>query len=95
MSKPPRPQEVTEEALGPVVAFVERDAPKLGGLVRDDYFVLRVDSHEVDSSGMEERELVRHSGHRWWSGAASGLAECSMSRIAALSASSRNPRRHN
>ena len=59
--------EISDEALGPVVAYVEREAPKFGGLVRDDYFVLRVDSHEVDSSGMEERERRRHSGHRWWS----------------------------
>jgi len=32
----------------------------------EDYFVLRVDSHEVDTSGFNEVETAAVLGHRWW-----------------------------
>jgi 8-oxo-dGTP pyrophosphatase MutT (NUDIX family) len=34
---------------------------------RQEYFLLRVDSWEVDSSGFDEIELGSIDGHRWWS----------------------------
>jgi 8-oxo-dGTP pyrophosphatase MutT (NUDIX family) len=33
----------------------------------EDYFVLRVDSHEVDTSGFDDIENAAVIGHRWWS----------------------------
>ena len=33
----------------------------------EDYFVLRVDSHDVDTSGFDEVETAAVVGHRWWS----------------------------
>lgn len=36
------------------------------GIFRDDYFFVRVDAHEVDTSAMEEFEAGNHLGHRWW-----------------------------
>jgi 8-oxo-dGTP pyrophosphatase MutT (NUDIX family) len=36
------------------------------GIFRDDFFVHRVDAHEIDTSGMEEQERGTHGGHRWW-----------------------------
>jgi 8-oxo-dGTP pyrophosphatase MutT (NUDIX family) len=33
----------------------------------DDFFLYRVDRHEVDTSGMTALELGAHGGHRWWS----------------------------
>jgi 8-oxo-dGTP pyrophosphatase MutT (NUDIX family) len=36
------------------------------GLFRDDFFLCRVDSHEVDSSGLNEFERQHYRGHRWW-----------------------------
>jgi hypothetical protein len=36
------------------------------GVFRDDYFHLRVDAHEVDTSAMEDFEASNHQGHRWW-----------------------------
>ena len=32
----------------------------------EDYFVLRVDSHDVDTSGFNEVENAAVVGHRWW-----------------------------
>jgi 8-oxo-dGTP pyrophosphatase MutT (NUDIX family) len=32
----------------------------------EDYFVLRVDSHDVDTSGFDEVETAAVIGHRWW-----------------------------
>ncbi|MCW2706649.1 MAG: hypothetical protein QOD70_70 [Frankiales bacterium] len=32
----------------------------------EDYFVLRVDSHEVDTSGFDDVETAAVIGHRWW-----------------------------
>ena len=36
------------------------------GLFRDDFFLHRVDRHEVDTSGMTAFERRTHRGHRWW-----------------------------
>jgi len=36
------------------------------GLFRDDFFVYRVDSHHVDTSGFNALERRHHAGHRWW-----------------------------
>ena len=36
------------------------------GIFRDDYFLVRVDAHDVDTSAMEEFEAGNHLGHRWW-----------------------------
>jgi 8-oxo-dGTP pyrophosphatase MutT (NUDIX family) len=36
------------------------------GLFRDDFFLVRVDEHEVDTSAMEEFEAGNHLGERWW-----------------------------
>jgi 8-oxo-dGTP pyrophosphatase MutT (NUDIX family) len=36
------------------------------GNFRDDFFLVRVGSHEVDTSAMEEFEAGNHLGHRWW-----------------------------
>ncbi|MDX6215065.1 MAG: hypothetical protein QOG99_649 [Frankiales bacterium] len=32
----------------------------------EDYFVLRIDSHDVDTSGFDEVETAAVIGHRWW-----------------------------
>nr|MDT0663232.1 NUDIX domain-containing protein [Micromonospora sp. DSM 115978] len=37
------------------------------GTFRDDFFVHRVTSHEVDTARMERLERAFHAGHRWWS----------------------------
>ncbi|MBL7261269.1 NUDIX hydrolase [Paractinoplanes lichenicola] len=39
------------------------------GLFRDDFFVHRVDRHEVDTSGHTELERKHYAGFRWWSAA--------------------------
>jgi 8-oxo-dGTP pyrophosphatase MutT (NUDIX family) len=36
------------------------------GIFRDDFFLVRVDEHEVDTSAMEEFEAGNHLGERWW-----------------------------
>jgi 8-oxo-dGTP pyrophosphatase MutT (NUDIX family) len=36
------------------------------GIFRDDYFLVRVDGHEVDTSAMLEYEAGNHLGERWW-----------------------------
>lgn len=36
------------------------------GLFRDDFFLYRVDSHEVDPSGLNEFERQHYRGHHWW-----------------------------
>lgn len=37
------------------------------GVFRDDFFYLRVDRHDVDTSRMEDLEMSVHAGERWWS----------------------------
>jgi 8-oxo-dGTP pyrophosphatase MutT (NUDIX family) len=59
---------VGPDALGEPVAYTAGHAD-LGwakGLFRDDFFLHRVDTHDVDVSGMEEFERGSHAGHRWW-----------------------------
>jgi len=36
------------------------------GIFRDDYFLYRVASHDVDISGLEPYERSELAGHRWW-----------------------------
>jgi len=36
------------------------------GVFRDDFFCLRVDRFEPDTTGMYENEAAFHAGHRWW-----------------------------
>jgi len=36
------------------------------GLFRDDFFLHRVTSHEVDPSGLTEFERRHYRGHHWW-----------------------------
>jgi len=61
--------DVAAAALGAPVAYcggyVKFDWAE--GVFRDDFFVHRVASHEIDTSGMEELERGTHAGHRWWS----------------------------
>jgi 8-oxo-dGTP pyrophosphatase MutT (NUDIX family) len=41
-----------------------------GGAYRqsEDFFVLRVDAHDVDTSGFNDLEVSAVLGHRWWTG---------------------------
>lgn len=59
---------LTPDELGPVVAETGGYA-ELGwaaGVFRDDFFLCRVDAHEVDTSSLEELESRQLRGHRWW-----------------------------
>ncbi|MFC7546474.1 GNAT family N-acetyltransferase [Plantactinospora sp. GCM10030261] len=38
----------------------------LSGLFRDDFFLHRVTSHEVDPAGLTELERSHYAGYRWW-----------------------------
>lgn len=38
----------------------------VSGLVRDDFFLLRIDAHQVDTSGQTALEQRDHDGFRWW-----------------------------
>jgi 8-oxo-dGTP pyrophosphatase MutT (NUDIX family) len=40
--------------------------PWAAGLFRDDYFLHRVDRHEVDTRGQTSFERSHYGGHRWW-----------------------------
>ena len=59
---------VTAEALGPRVHERTAQFRFAGGAYRqtEDYFVLRVDEHDVDTSGFSELEVSAVLGHRWW-----------------------------
>ncbi|WP_329109865.1 NUDIX domain-containing protein [Micromonospora sp. NBC_01699] len=59
---------VHPDQLGDPVAYTSgyADLGWAAGNFRDDFFRLRVDSHEVDVSGMAGYELTVHVGHRWW-----------------------------
>ena len=59
---------VTESELGRPVAWSAGRVPAWPetGVFRDDYFHVRVDRHEVDTTAMEEFEADNHRGHRWW-----------------------------
>jgi 8-oxo-dGTP pyrophosphatase MutT (NUDIX family) len=66
------------EETGLVVAAADLGSPvaltsgyaNLGwakGRFRDDFFVYRVDHHDVDTSGFEQLERRQITGHHWWS----------------------------
>jgi 8-oxo-dGTP pyrophosphatase MutT (NUDIX family) len=59
---------VEPEKLGQVIAetsgYAEFSWAK--GVFRDDFFFLRVDEHDVDTSGFEELERAQITAHRWW-----------------------------
>ena len=38
----------------------------VSGRIRDDLFLLRVLSHEVDPAGLTDFERRHYAGHRWW-----------------------------
>jgi 8-oxo-dGTP pyrophosphatase MutT (NUDIX family) len=59
---------VTEEDLTGPVAYVHGHVVLTwaSGIFRDDFFLVRVDRHEVDTSAMEEFEAGNHLGERWW-----------------------------
>ncbi|NUR29877.1 MAG: hypothetical protein HOV83_29180 [Catenulispora sp.] len=42
------------------------DAPGLTGEFRDDFFFLRIDTHEVDITGFEALEASTYLAHHWW-----------------------------
>ena len=59
---------VSPEELGEPVAYASGMA-SLGyvdGLLRDDFYVLRVDAHEVDTAGHDDFERDHIVEHRWW-----------------------------
>jgi 8-oxo-dGTP pyrophosphatase MutT (NUDIX family) len=55
--------------MGEVVHERVTEFPFLGSLWRsiEDYFLVRVDTHEVDTSRFSEIEVASVLGHRWWS----------------------------
>jgi 8-oxo-dGTP pyrophosphatase MutT (NUDIX family) len=57
------------EQLGDVVHERVTEFSFLGGLWRsiEDYFLVRVDSHAVDTSMFSDVEVAAVLGHRWWS----------------------------
>jgi ADP-ribose pyrophosphatase YjhB (NUDIX family) len=59
---------VRDVALGPWVwtrdAVVLLDRPRR---LLEHYFVVKVDSHQVDTSGMDQGEIEVIPDHRWWS----------------------------
>jgi 8-oxo-dGTP pyrophosphatase MutT (NUDIX family) len=59
---------VDPDALGDPVADTGgyADLGWIAGTFRDDYFLHRVEAHEVDTSRMEELERSTHAGFRWW-----------------------------
>jgi 8-oxo-dGTP pyrophosphatase MutT (NUDIX family) len=59
---------VPVDDLGPLVATTSghADLGWVSGLLRDDFFLHRVDSHRVDISGFEAHELSSFVEHRWW-----------------------------
>ena len=58
---------VTPADLHPVAYTSGRaDLGWASGLFRDDFFLCRVTSHEVDTAGLTEFERRHYGGHRWW-----------------------------
>ncbi len=59
---------VRPEDLGPPVHARVATFRFAGGAYRqsEDFFVLRVDAHDVDTSGFSELETSAVLGHRWW-----------------------------
>jgi 8-oxo-dGTP pyrophosphatase MutT (NUDIX family) len=56
------------------------------GLFRDDFFLYRVASHQVDSAGLNEFERRHYRGHHWWTPAELGATTETIypNRLAAL-----------
>ncbi len=55
------------EDLEPVaISSGHAEAHWVNGLVRDDYYLLRVDQPAVDTSGQTAAERNSHDGFRWW-----------------------------
>jgi 8-oxo-dGTP pyrophosphatase MutT (NUDIX family) len=54
--------------LGPRVAQTSgyADLGWASGVFRDDFFLCRIISHEVDYAGFEAVERQQIAGHRWW-----------------------------
>ena len=61
--------DVSADDLGDPVAYTTgyADLGWAAGVFRDDFFYLRVDRHDVDTSRMEDLEMSVHAGERWWS----------------------------
>lgn len=58
---------ITPAGLYPVAYTTGRaDLGWASGLFRDDFFVHRVISHQVDPAGLNEFERRYYRGHRWW-----------------------------
>jgi 8-oxo-dGTP pyrophosphatase MutT (NUDIX family) len=59
---------VAPTALGAPVHARVAEFRFAGGAYRqsEDYFVLRVDAHDVDTSGFSALEVSAVLGHRWW-----------------------------
>jgi 8-oxo-dGTP pyrophosphatase MutT (NUDIX family) len=59
---------VDPDALGPPVHARVATFRFAGGSYRqtEDFFALRVDAHDVDTSGFNELESSAVLGHRWW-----------------------------
>jgi 8-oxo-dGTP pyrophosphatase MutT (NUDIX family) len=59
---------VPPEELGQVIAETSgyADLGWAKGVFRDDFFFLRVDKHDVDTSGFEAVERAQITAHRWW-----------------------------
>jgi 8-oxo-dGTP pyrophosphatase MutT (NUDIX family) len=57
------------EQMGEVVHERVEVFPFLGNVWRsiEDYFLVRVDAHEVDTSRFSDVEIAAVLGHRWWS----------------------------
>ncbi|WP_412539208.1 NUDIX domain-containing protein [Longispora sp. K20-0274] len=51
------------------VATGRADLGWANGLFRDDFYLHRVDRHEVDTSGLTEFEWTHQTGFRWWTAA--------------------------
>lgn len=68
---------VTPEALGSMVATTSgyADLGWIKGVLRDDFFFHRVDSHVVVATALEDYERAQIAGHRWWSLAELGTTE--------------------
>ena len=59
---------VTPDDLGPSVHARTAQFRFAGGAYRqtEDFFLLRVDAHDVDTAGFSALEVSAVLGHRWW-----------------------------
>jgi 8-oxo-dGTP pyrophosphatase MutT (NUDIX family) len=60
---------VAASALGPMVATTSgyADLGWIKGVLRDDFFFFRIDSHVIDDRGLEDFERSQIVAYRWWS----------------------------